>query len=434
MFRYTPQGDLRDRYIRADPGVGLLLNRARLFDGREWLEDASVTVSDGVIAQIGARGSVTPPKGARTVDLEGLSLLPGLVDCWCSVVGDPRGPDGPDEPQAQRFRRSGPILAHRAVRDAHEMLSGGITAVAQLGSAEPEYVVGLGEAIRSGLLAGPTIRSAGRALSPTGGGVAGRAGPVGHPRRPLPGTGEFRHPPPADADVLDTPDAYRKRIREQFVGGADLAMLLLTSPLPSERVPLTAAELAAAVDEPQRVGAKIACLAVGLAPAKAAVRAGVDLLVCGPARPDDELVELLARGGTAWAPSLVGRHDGAGMALAVAVRRVHDAGGRIVVASGWCPGRTATFADELAALRAAGLSVEAVLEAATANGARALGLATGRLRPGEPADLVAFAADRRDGLGRIARPHAAALIVHAPPRPPRTPLQRILAGAKGDRP
>ncbi len=51
---------------------------ARIFDGDLWHEDSALLVEDGKVAAIAARRDV--PADARTVPMDGLSLVPGFID------------------------------------------------------------------------------------------------------------------------------------------------------------------------------------------------------------------------------------------------------------------------------------------------------------------------------------------------------------------
>jgi len=424
VFRYSPTGALKGTYFRAESLPPTILEGAALFDGRTWIEDAAIVVENGTVTALGPRNNVARPRDARAIPLEGRWLMPGLIDCRSFPVGRP--PDEVARPQSARFKTSGPILAHRGVQDAHRMLSGGIIGLAQLGGGDVEYVAGLRDAVRTALIAAPTILNAGLPLSPVAGGIEAWHEPGDDPDRRLPGTGMMRRPSRHTARVAGTPDGMRKAIRRSFVDGADMVMLLLTGPEPSEQLAMSDRELAAAAHEAQRVGARVACQATGNLPSKAALRAGVDLLILGPDEPDEELVAMLRTGRTAWAPSLAGRPGGATKRLRAAVKEVGTRGGRVVVGTGWRREAPVAFAAEIAALLSAGLPVGTVLEATSTGGAAALGLANGPLALGERANLVAFDFDPRsapDALGEAGR---ASFILHVVPGRRLTPLQSIL--------
>lgn len=58
--------------------------------GDEVLEDATVVVTENRISAIGPSGSVEIPQGARVVDLSGTTIIPGLIDAHAHIRGMPR--------------------------------------------------------------------------------------------------------------------------------------------------------------------------------------------------------------------------------------------------------------------------------------------------------------------------------------------------------
>jgi enamidase len=71
---------IRTAYVSVDAPVVALTN-ARVIDGTGGppVEGRTIVIKDGQIAAVGAAGSVTPPEGARVIDLAGKTVLPGLV-------------------------------------------------------------------------------------------------------------------------------------------------------------------------------------------------------------------------------------------------------------------------------------------------------------------------------------------------------------------
>lgn len=67
--------------LRAQPAALAILG-ATVIDGNGGppLRDATVVVANGSIAAVGARGSITIPAGAQTIDAAGKFLVPGFVD------------------------------------------------------------------------------------------------------------------------------------------------------------------------------------------------------------------------------------------------------------------------------------------------------------------------------------------------------------------
>ena len=64
----------------------------------EPIGDGVLVIEDGRIAAVGARGDVRIPRGARTIDVTGRVIMPGLVDTH-SHIGDVAGGDASDPVQ-----------------------------------------------------------------------------------------------------------------------------------------------------------------------------------------------------------------------------------------------------------------------------------------------------------------------------------------------
>lgn len=76
---------------RADDGssaADLVFENMRVFDGHEVIEDATVVVRDGRIADLGP--DIDTPGGAEVVDGTGHTLLPGLIDSHVHAFGNAR--------------------------------------------------------------------------------------------------------------------------------------------------------------------------------------------------------------------------------------------------------------------------------------------------------------------------------------------------------
>jgi hypothetical protein len=72
-------------------GVPLVLTGGTVVDVTDWgrsakdMPDAVVIVRDGRITDVGPRGAITIPKGARVIDCTGKFLIPGLVDGFAGM-------------------------------------------------------------------------------------------------------------------------------------------------------------------------------------------------------------------------------------------------------------------------------------------------------------------------------------------------------------
>jgi hypothetical protein len=76
---------------KASASVPLVLEGGTVVDVTEWghsardQQDSIVIVRDGRITDVGARGAVTIPKGARVIDCTGKFLIPGLIDGFAGM-------------------------------------------------------------------------------------------------------------------------------------------------------------------------------------------------------------------------------------------------------------------------------------------------------------------------------------------------------------
>src|SRR5215831_6312030 len=192
----------------------------------------SVLVQDERIAQIGADVAAAD---ARTVDLQGKTLMPGLIDCHVHVTAATAD-------LAQIVDWSPTYLGAQASRIMRDMLQRGFTTVRDAGGAD----FGLARAVAEGLIDGPRLIVGGHALSQTGG--HGDARPMG--RTAL----EPGYSYTALSTVCDGVPAVRQAVREEIKRGASHIKLMLSGGVasPTDRVDSTqfsVDEIRAAVEE-----------------------------------------------------------------------------------------------------------------------------------------------------------------------------------------
>jgi imidazolonepropionase-like amidohydrolase len=231
-----------------------------LFDGRTIRTKAGVLVADGHVGWVGAHARA--PRLARAaVEVEGAgrTLSPGLIDVHVHLCFD----GAADFVAEARETSSAAAATVKAVRNASRTLEHGVTTVRDLGGRD-DAVIQVARGVAAGLVPGPTILAAGRALTITGG--------HGH-------NGGF-------ARQVDGPGGVRKAVREEIRSGATAIKLIatggvLTPGITHDFTAFTAEELEAAVDEAHSWGRVVAAHAIGPEGILRAIRAGVDSIEHG---------------------------------------------------------------------------------------------------------------------------------------------------------
>ena len=136
----------------------IIFANCAVLDGthKERREDHHVLVEGDRIREVADR----PIKSdvACTIDLEGRTLMPGLIDAHVHVLAV-------DAALARLSDRPVTLLTLQAAKVLEEMLQRGFTTIRDAGGADG----GLAEAVEEGLVRGPRIFPSGSALSQTGG-------------------------------------------------------------------------------------------------------------------------------------------------------------------------------------------------------------------------------------------------------------------------
>jgi imidazolonepropionase-like amidohydrolase len=379
----------------------VLFRNARLLDGTGAPPRAGVDVliEGSRIAAVGTNAA--PRAGAEVIDIDGRTLMPGLIDCHVHLIfrGDP------DE-VAKVPTTATPVWAWNAAENAARTIAAGVTTVRDLGTIDVVSLL-LRDAVAAGRMPGPRIRAAGAALCMTG----GHGWWIGR--------------------QADGADEMRKAVREQLRAGADCIKLIATggvmTPGVDPRSPqLTEEELRAGVDEAHKAFRRVAAHAQATAGIKNALRAGVDSIEHGIYLDDEALEEMRARG-TFLVPTLVAPENISAFGVAAGVpaymveksdqardahresfRRALRAGVRIAMGTdaGTPFNRHGANAQELGLMVDCGMSPLDALVAATSNAADLLDLLdeTGTVEPGKSADLLILDGDPLADITLLAAP------------------------------
>ncbi|MDB5512572.1 MAG: peptidase [Enterovirga sp.] len=215
----------------------ILFQNARILDGRseEALEGHHVLVEDGRIREVSDRPITSA--SARTIDLAGRTLMPGLIDCHVHVIASMPN-------LALNAELPNTLVALRAARIMREMLMRGFTTVRDLGGADHGLVM----AIEEGLIEAPRLVICGKALSQTGGHTDYRG------RFHARGVDHYGEKAGTLGRVVDGVDAVRRVCREEIKGGAQFIKIMANGGVSSPTDPIaffgySSDEVRAAVEE-----------------------------------------------------------------------------------------------------------------------------------------------------------------------------------------
>ena len=383
----------------------LLIRPARVFDGVNpaphigW----SVLVEGDRIAAAGP--NLAASAGARTIDLPGATLMPGMIEGHSHLFLHPYNEARWDD---QVLHEPLALRTARAVVSAERTLDAGFTTERDLGTEGAGFAdVGLKQAIDQAIVPGP------RLLVSTKANVArGAYGPKGFE----PGVQV-----PQGAEEISGADEMTRAARDQIAAGADVIKMYADYHyLPGEpsRPTMTEAELAAGVAVAHDAGRLAAAHATTAEGMRRAALAGVDTIEHGyggtPAVfklmhdksialcPTLGASEAYARYFQGWngqepAPESV-QENRRSFQLAIKAGVPICMGGDVgVFAHGenW---------REMEAMQAAGMPAAQVLIAATSGNARIFRLSDrGAIRPGLLADLVAVDGDPTRDVAAVRR-------------------------------
>src|SRR5213593_993677 len=138
-----PQSD-RQQFIRVDAPV-VALTHVRVIDGTGAppLEDQTIVISEGKIQSVAPAANAKVPANARSLDLNGYTLLPGLVGMHDHMFF----PMGGSPPMYSNMGTSFPRL----------YLALGVTTIRTTGSVAPDSDLEIKKLIDSGRIVGPKM-------------------------------------------------------------------------------------------------------------------------------------------------------------------------------------------------------------------------------------------------------------------------------------
>jgi len=381
----------------------LLLRPAAVFDGVDGKTHAGwqVLVRGDRIVAVGPDLAV--PADARTIDLAGDTLMPGMIEGHGHLFLHPYDEASWDD---QVLHEPLALRTARAVANARATLLAGFTSERDLGTEGAGYAdVGLKAAIDQGIVEGPRLSVATRAIV-----ALGAYGPKGFE----PGVAI-----PQGAEEVSGTEQMVAAVRRQIAAGADWVKLYADyrwRPGEESRATLNLDEMKAAVAAAHDAGRPVAVHASTAEGMRRAIEAGVDTIEHGYGGTPAVFAAMAAKR-IALCPTLAAADASAryrgwnGVEPAPAAVRLSREAFRMALSAGVpiCMGGDVgvyahgTNAREMALMAAAGMTPTQVLIAATSGNARWIGLGDrlGAIRPGLLADLVAVAGDPTNDIGAL---------------------------------
>ncbi|WEK02660.1 MAG: amidohydrolase family protein [Candidatus Sphingomonas phytovorans] len=381
--------------VAAAEPQAILLRPARVFDGVDPKPHAGweVLIDGGKIVAAGP--TLTAPPGTLTIDLPGQTVMPGMIEGHGHLFLHPYNETSWDD---QVLHEPLALRTARAVAQARATLMAGFTSERDLGTEGAGYAdVGLKQAIDQGIVAGPRLTVATRAIV-----ALGAYGPKGFE----PGVAVSQ-----GAQEVNGVDEMVRAVRSQIAAGADVVKLYADyrwGPGEPSRATLSQAEMTAATEAAHDAGRIVAVHASTAEGMRRAIAAGVDTIEHGYGGTA-EIFRGMAAKGIALCPTLaasdaVARYRGwngadpapasvsesrKSFALAHAAGVAMCMGGDVGV---FAHGENAR---EMELMVAAGMPAAQVMIAATSGNARAFHLdgKLGAVRAGLIADLIAVNGD-----------------------------------------
>jgi imidazolonepropionase-like amidohydrolase len=360
-------------------------------------------------------GFVEPEAGAKVVDLRDQFVLPGLIDSHVHIFSD-------DDKVRSRMEFPNRDIEDNMVigiDNARRTLEAGFTTIRDLGS-DIRSVTALRDGINGGLITGPTIVAAGRAIAVT----SGHGDGSNNLNRDL---AEVAHQ--HGENVCNGAEDCRRAVRSQISQGADVIKFTATGGVLSNVAGGLGAqmfddEMKAVVETAHMFGRKVAAHAHGTDGIAGALNAGVDSIehgTFGTAQTD----ALFKKTGAYFVPTMLAPKTALDQARAGARsrnslekaeiaakaamenhRRAIASGVKIAFGTDTGVSAHGDNGKEFALMVSVGMSPAEAIKSATVNAADLLGRSAsiGTLEAGKDADIIAVAKSPLSDVTELERP------------------------------
>jgi imidazolonepropionase-like amidohydrolase len=255
------------------------------------LGETTIVIESGRVRDV--LSGVQAPAGAVTIDLKTQTCMPGLIDSHTHLTGQTSRTEYVD-----RYHWNVADYVIRSTVYARRTLLAGFTTVRNLGDSANESA-SLRNAINAGIVPGPRIFTAGKAIGSTG----GHADPFNGYRQDL-----MKDLGPADG-IINSPEDAVKAVREHYKLGDDVIKIMpsggvLDEGASGDNSQMTLEEIRAVVATAHDYGFAVAAHAHGAEAIRRAVIGGVDSIEHGTYM-DAEDMKLMVAHGTYYVPTII---------------------------------------------------------------------------------------------------------------------------------
>jgi imidazolonepropionase-like amidohydrolase len=255
------------------------------------LGESTIVIESGHVREV--LNGTQAPAGATAIDLKSQTCMPGLIDSHTHLTGQTSRTEYVD-----RYHWNLSDYVIRSTVYARRTLLAGFTTVRNLGDSANESA-SLRNAINAGIVPGPRIFTAGKAIGSTG----GHADPTDGLNQEL--TKDLG----AADGIINGPEDAVKAVREHYKLGDDVIKIMpsggvLDEGASGDNSQMTLEEIRAVVTTAHDYGFAVAAHAHGAEAIRRAVLGGVDSIEHGTFM-DAEDMKLMVEHGTYYVPTII---------------------------------------------------------------------------------------------------------------------------------